>query len=254
MLASALGDVVAALGRVKPTIWILRSMASDTQDETSTVSLLAVFEAASFLGVTVGFVTEKQLQNGSFVPNNEQNIVVVPNSTFVENATVAALEARTSTNSVVLASNTTAACLRFDPSGVVRPQSATRFLDNLTVFSVIPAPAMHAMLRTRLLPQLEKPPAWCVDATAPEAGPVFGVLCRFSTTPTMGLVGIVINLNAQPQSVAVMTHKTSTSTVVTASTVVTEAVELRNGAKVMLGKTGKLMRSGEVLVLQVMAN
>jgi hypothetical protein len=56
MLASALGEVVAALGRVRPTIWILRSLASDTQDETSTVSLLASFEAASFLGVAVGFV------------------------------------------------------------------------------------------------------------------------------------------------------------------------------------------------------
>ena len=46
-LASALGEVVAALGRVRPTVWILRSLASDTQDETSTVSLLASFEAAS---------------------------------------------------------------------------------------------------------------------------------------------------------------------------------------------------------------
>ena len=115
MLASALGEVVATLGRVKPTVWILRSMASDTQDETSTVSLLAVFEAASFLGVSAGFVTEQQLSNGT-VPNNTKNVVVVPNSTFVDNATVTALQQRAH-GSVVLATNTTAACLRFEPSG-----------------------------------------------------------------------------------------------------------------------------------------
>jgi hypothetical protein len=243
MLASALGEAVAALGRVKPTIWILRSMASNTQDETSTVSLLAVFEAASFLGVTVGFVTEQQLQNGT-VPNNRQNIVIVPNSTFVENATVAALQHRAS-GSVVLASNTTTACLRFEPSGVMRPHQPA-FLHNLTVFPVVPAPTMHTMLRAQLLPQLAKPLAWCVDAAAPGAGPVFGVLCRFAMTPKIGLVGIVINMNARPQAVGVMTVARGKG-----ETALAAAVELRSGAKVALGKAGKLMRSGEVLVLQI---
>jgi hypothetical protein len=246
MLASALGEVVATLGRVKPTLWILRSMASDTQDETSTVSLLAVFEAASFLGVTVGFVTEQQLQNGG-VPNNEQNIVVVPNSTFVEDGTVEALQHRTS-GTVVLASNTTSACLRFEPSGVMRPHQPV-FLQNLTVFPVVPAPAMHALLRTQLLPRLVKPPAWCVDAAAPEAGPVFGVLCRFAVAPKMGLVGIVINMNARPQVVGVMTVPRGGG-----ETAITAAVELRSGAKIALGKSGKLLRSGEVMVLQIAPN
>jgi len=242
MLASALGDVVAALGRVTPTLWILRSMASDTQDETSTVSLLAVFEAASFLGVTVGFVTEKQLQNGSVVPNNERNIVIVPNSTYVENATVTALQDRVD-GSVVLASNTSAECLQFEPSGV--PRRAPAFLDDVAVFPVVPAPTMHSMFRTQLLPQLDKPPAWCADAAAPDAGPVFGVLCRFTSTPEMGLVGIVINMNARPLAVAVMTA---------ARGIAADAVELRSGATVALGKAGKVLKSGEVLVLQLVAN
>eukprot|EP01047_Picozoa_sp_COSAG01_P034467 COSAG01_NODE_2591_length_7409_cov_109.624077_5_plen_122_part_00 len=120
MLGSALGEVVAALGRVKPTIWILRSLASDTQDETSTVSLLASFEAASFLGVSVGFVTEQQLQNATVSDHEQPEVVIVPNSTFVEDATVAALQRRPS-EGVALVTNTTAACLGFEPSGVVRP-------------------------------------------------------------------------------------------------------------------------------------
>ena len=125
MLGSALGEVVAALGRVKPTIWILRSLASDTQDETSTVSLLASFEAASFLGVSVGFMTEQQLQNATVSDHEQQQqqqpeVVLVPNSTFVEDATVAALQRRPR-GSVALVTNTTAACLGFEPSGVVRP-------------------------------------------------------------------------------------------------------------------------------------
>ena len=243
MLASSLGEVVAAIGRVKPVLWILRSMASDTQDETSTVSLLAVFEAASFLGVPIGFVTEKQLQDGT-VPNNEHNIIVVPNSTFVENATVTALQRRTS-GSVVLSSNTTAMCLRFTPSGVMRPSQELAFLHNLTTVRVVPAPIMHSMLRAYLLSKPTQPPAWCVDAAAPWEGPVFGVLCRFALAPKLGLVGVVINMNAQPLSVGVMMVRGGQNVAVT------HTLELRSGTKIKLDKSGKLMRSGEVLVLQI---
>ena len=76
--------------------------------------------------------------------------------------------------------------------------------------------------------------------------PVFGVLCRFAITPAMGLVGIVINLNAHPLAVGVIA-----STRGVAVGAVGAAVELRSGTKVALGKTGTLMRSGEVLVLQI---
>ena len=250
MLASALGGIVATLGRVKPTLWILRSMASDTQDETSTVSLLAAFEAASFLGVTVGFVTEQQLQNGGVAPRSGRNIVIVPNSTFVENATVTALQHRAAVTGagVVLVSNTTSACLRFEPSGVVRPRQPA-FVHNLTVFPVVPAPAMHAMLRAQLLPRLAIPPASYVDTAEPRAGPVFGVLCRFAMAPKTGLVGIVINMNAQPQAVGVMVALSGRG-----ETAAADAVELRSGSKVALGEGGKLLRSGEVLVLQIAGN
>ena len=243
MLASALGEVVAAIGRLRPVLWILRSMASDTQDETSTVSLLAVFEAASFLGVPIGFVTEKQLQDGT-VPNNEQNIVVIPNSTFVENATVTALQRRTR-DSVFLASNTTAMCLRFTPSGAMRPLQELAFLDNLTALRVVPAPVMHSVLRAHLLPQLARPPAWCVEAAAPGEGPVFGVLCRFALVPEVGLVGMIINMNAQPLEVGVAMVRDGK--VVAA----THALELRTGTQVQFSNSGNLMRSGEVLVLQI---
>ena len=257
MLASALGEIVAALGRVRPTVWILRSLASDTQDETSTVSLLASFEAGSFLGVTVGFVTEQQLQNGS-VPDTGQTVLVVPNSTFVEDATVAAL-LRWPSDRVVLATNTTASCLRFGPSGVARPQSVAlrRFLGNLTVFPVVPAPDMHALLVEQLLPRLAQPPAWCVAAAAPGAGPAFGVLCRFTMiedrTGRARLVGMVINLNAAPLAVAVMTRSANLRTTGAVGVVATEATELRSGATVSLGNAGVPMRGGQVLVLQLAA-
>ena len=92
MTASAVGDVVAALGRMEPSVRILRSMASNTQDETSTVALLAAFEAASFLSLPIGFVTERQL---AALPDASSDFVlIVPNSTFVEDSTVAKLLAR----------------------------------------------------------------------------------------------------------------------------------------------------------------
>ena len=65
----------------------------------------------------------------------------------------------------------------------MRPRSAglRRFLSNLTVFPVVPAPAMHALFRSQLLPQVAQPPAWCVEAASPSSGPAFGVLCRSTT-------------------------------------------------------------------------
>eukprot|EP01051_Picozoa_sp_SAG22_P013235 SAG22_NODE_1458_length_4379_cov_5.524766_4_plen_329_part_00 len=252
MLASALGEVVAALGRVRPTLWILRSLASDTQDETSTVSLLASFEAASFLGVTVGFVTEQQLQNGTAPADGQNVVIIVPNSTFVDDATVAALQLWPH-EAVVLASNTTSACLRYDPSGVERPQSTKlrHFLDNLTALPIVPAPAMHAMLRAQVLPRLAQPPAWCVAAASPAAGPAFAVLCRFTTIEDKAgrarLVGIVINLDARPLTVAVMMRSPQHSGGVAAA----KAVELRSGTTVALGNGGKLLQAGQVLVLEL---
>ena len=249
-LASALGHVVVALGRVRPTLWILRSLASDTQDETSTVALLASFEAASFLGVTVGFLTESQLQNGTTLEHSstQPQIILVPNSTFVQDETVAALQSRPR-GSVVLASNTTSACLRYEESGRERPQSAPlrHFLSNLTAIPVLPAPAMHALFRAQLLPRLETPPAWCVNASQPHDGPAFGVLCRFTLLENdeegqARLVGIVINLRAEPLTVGVMRRSGGPAT---------DAVELRSGMTVALGTAGTLLDAGHVLVLQL---
>ena len=86
-----------------------------------------------------------------------------------------------------------------------------------------------------------------MDAASPGAGPVFGVLCRFTSIEDkeggrQRLVGIVINLLARPVTVAVVRRGGAT---------VLSAVELRSGAKVSLGQTGVLLRSGRVLVLKV---
>ena len=98
------------------------------------------------------------------MPDDEQNVVIVPNSTFVEDATVAALRQRP-TGSVVLATNTTSACLRFEPSGAVRTQSAPlrHFLGNLSVRSDRAGPGYARA-------------AACRATTA--AGPAAGVVCR----------------------------------------------------------------------------
>ena len=110
MTASAIGDVVAGLGRMKPAVYLLRSFASDTQDETSTVALLAAFEAASFLGVAIGFLTERQLQAGDLI--SQHSVLIVPNATHVEDATVRALQ-KLPVGSVLLASNATHEFLRY---------------------------------------------------------------------------------------------------------------------------------------------
>jgi hypothetical protein len=158
----------------------------------------------------------------------------------------------------------------------VRPRSVglQRFLSNLTVLPVVPAPTMHAQLRSELLPRLAQPPAWCVAAAAPEAGPAFGVLCRFTTieqqqqgeeedeeeeeeeeekggggrAPPSRLVGMVINLNAGPLTVAVMTRSPQHTS---GGLAAVGATELRSGASVRLGQEGYTMRGGQVLVLQL---
>ena len=200
----------------------------------------------------------------------QEQVIIIPNSTFVPDTTVAALQRQPSA-SVVMATNTTSACLAFKPSGAVRPRSAglRHFLSNLTVFPVVPAPAMHALFRSQLLPRVAQPPAWCVAAASPSSGPAFGVLCRFTTIEeedavtgqgnseqqpaqhqhkrTSRLVGIVINLNAKPLAIAVMTRSRHHSDGLVAET----AIELRSGATVRLGSEGQWMQGGQVLVLQL---
>jgi len=201
MTASAVGNVVAALGRMEPSVRILRSMASNTQDETSTVALLAAFEAASFLSLPIGFVTERQL---AALPDASSDFVlIVPNSTFVEDTTVAKLLARPK-GSVVLATNTTSACLRWQPNGVPRADGRLKpFLAGLTALPIVPAPEMHAAMVEKVLPRVKQPVAWCVDPTAATRGPRFGVLCRFTTMAGGRTVGYVINMLAEPVAVGV---------------------------------------------------
>jgi hypothetical protein len=263
MVASAVGDIVAGLGRLRPTIWILRSMASDTQDETSTVALLAAFEAASFLGQPLGFLTERQLQAGKLDHPGGGNrstdgIVIVPNSTFVDDLTVAKLQQRPSA-ATILATNTSAACLRFSPSGVPRTQPALRkYVDSLDSVPILPAPQMQKLLRAQLLSRLPQPAAWCTDPAEPQAGPIFGVLCRFADLPVpedgtstaagrgSGTYGYVINMLAQRTTIGLRRRGDAPGGVA-----VMEGIDVRDGLSLTFAGGALELEPGAVLLVRI---
>ena len=173
----------------------------------------------------------------------------MPNSTFVQDATVSILQSYPR-SSVILASNTSDSCLRYNESGWPRSQSESlrRFLRSLVAVPIVPGPSMHKLLRSRLLSMLPKPPAWCVDVAEDGSEPAFGVLCRFTTmqdesTGSTKLVGLIINMRAEAVSVAVLRSIDGMAAMA--------AVELRTGVPLALGSAGKLLSAGQVLVLEL---
>ena len=65
--------------------------------------------------------------------------------------------------------------------------------------------------------------------------------------PSQRLVGMVINLNAEPLTVAVMIHSPQHRN----GLMVGMATELRSGATIRLGSGGHRMQGGQVMVLQL---
>ena len=62
-------------------------------------------------------------------------------------------------------------------------------------------------------------------------------------------------MNAQPLAVGVMmTSRGQGGKINVAAVAATDAIELRNGAKFALDKAGKMLQSGEVLVLKIVTN
>ena len=264
MAATAHGPCVAALGRVRPRIWILRSWPSFAANLNATSDLLGAFEPASFLGVTVGFLFEEQL---SVVGAGDA--VLVAGSTHADDATVDWLRHRAAvspgTVAVVANPNATAAGaqLLYTPSGVARAPAAVAFL------SAVPRIELHsargALAAMAAVPSIaalvSAMPAWCTDADQPFGAPAFGVLCKFAVHAGR-TCGLAINLRREPAAVAVQTPATAALARrarvggggggVHAATATVTAINVLTGVRqvVQSGHTLRL-QSSEVLLLDL---
>ena len=92
MTATVHGGTVAAVGRLAPRVWLLRSWSSLALNSDSFDALLGTFEAASFLGLPVGILIEDPARLAAL--DGSDDVVLVPGSTHAEEATVTWLRAR----------------------------------------------------------------------------------------------------------------------------------------------------------------
>ena len=231
MAATVNGGTVAAVGRLAPRVWLLRSWSSLALNSDSYDALLGTFEAASFLGLPVGMLFEEPARLAALDGSND--VVLVPGSTHAEEATVGWLRARAAARpgSVVLTYSSKAPSagpgaqyLGYSPAGVARPAADVAFVSRLPAVNITSAADALAVLAhldavAALLPTA---PARCTPPEDPWGGPAFGVLCRFALSE--GHVrGLVINLNAKPVRIAVVSavHDREPAAV----------TELRSGAK-----------------------
>ena len=206
MTATAHGPCVAALGRLRPRVWILRSWASFAANLNTTSDILGAFEPASFLGVTVGFLFEEQL--GAV---GKSDVVLVAGSSHAADGTVEWLRTRVAespgTVAVVVNPNATSAGaqLCYTSSGVVRPAAAVAFLAALPRVEL--RSARGALAEMAAIPAVaaltSAMPARCTDAGPTIGAPAFGVLCKFVVHGGRTL-GLAINLRAATADVAVL--------------------------------------------------
>jgi hypothetical protein len=248
--ASAHGMVVAALGRVPPCLWLLHSMSSFNLDSNSTNALLAVFEAASFSGVAVGFLFE-----GSLDAVDSANVVVIPGTTHARDETVVWLRhrSRTSPGTVVVVGGGVA-ILRYTPSGVPRSSDDTAFLATLptVVLDTVPSAARHLAALPAVIALRAKSPGHCRDASeGANSPPPFGVLCNFAIVNGQ-VCALVINLNAEDTAVAVTATTTTAhgNGVGSPPAYPTRATELRTGRVISsIDATLLQLAPGEVQLL-----
>ncbi len=90
-----LAPQVTALQRVRPQILVFWSLASIVQGNSHDSAVCEAYEALSFLGVPLGFVTERQLARDAAgetpLPLRSAKVIVVPQATHVPDASLAAL-------------------------------------------------------------------------------------------------------------------------------------------------------------------
>eukprot|EP00729_Bicosta_minor_P006089 gene6089-9228_t len=208
MTATAHGTCVAALGRVRPRVWILRSWPSFAANLNATADLLGAFEPASFLGVGVGFLFEEQLGAGAAAVS-EGDVVLVAGSTHAADGTVDWLRRRaiSSPGTVAVVTNPNAtsagAQLLYSPSGVVMHHNA--FL--LTLPRVELHSARGALAGMAAVPGIaalaSAVPARCAEAGHPAGAPAFGILCKFAVFEGRTR-GLAINLGVAAAEVAIV--------------------------------------------------
>lgn len=254
MGATAHSGCVAAIGRVRPRVWLLRSWGSFAISVNTTSDLLGAFEPASFLGPTVGFLFEEQLE-----VVGSGDVVLVAGSTHVADTTVDWLRSRVSampgTVAAVVNPNATAAGaqLMYTSSGVPRAPAAIAFLSNVprielssargTLAQMAAMPAMAAIVKTL--------PARCADADVDVntnvfgSASAFGVLCKFAVHDGRTR-GLAVNLLATVANVIVQAGDAGSSTgIFTAINVLTGVQQvLRSGRTLSL-------QSSEVVLLDL---
>jgi hypothetical protein len=205
MTATAHGTVVAAVGRLPPRIWLLRSWSSFALNENATRVLLSSFEVASFAGVPAGFVVE-----GHFDGIGDSDVVIVPGTTHSRDSTVAWLGSRAASRpgTVVVTTDATAstdAVLLYTPHGTERPSQGRAFVAGLPklVLDTAQAAAARLFAMPAIAALIVDTPARCATSNGTVDAPPFGVLCRFARVAGR-VQGLVINLNSESCSVSLV--------------------------------------------------
>lgn len=215
LMANAVSDKITQLATMSPRIWILISMATQTQDLWSRQTFLASFEALTFMGVQIGFVDERKLYT---LETTSKNWLIVPETSHVTNNTLKFVKKYfNQTGKVLLIANMTRGklrTLRYLPTGRQRISSAVRFVNDL--------PRVELGQVSVMLQQIEKTiklqrDILCIDkkniqnisniSNISDFTAAFGVLCRYSLNDSK-IVLIIINLRSSVASIGFISSKT----------------------------------------------
>eukprot|EP01043_Picozoa_sp_COSAG02_P031368 COSAG02_NODE_2044_length_10022_cov_81.942558_2_plen_966_part_00 len=160
----------------------------DTGPDSYLTTTMRVFEAANFLSVPLGFVTERQLQRGQ---QADCKLLLLPSVGYIENRTLTALaqlEARATGTVRLLGAGMAGAGMQLDPRGRPHDADALHFVSGLHPMVLVSGNETAQELHKRLdaaLPFTDKPSA-AIDtgASATDGAVVSRVLGCFQPGST----------------------------------------------------------------------
>lgn len=147
-------------------VLILYSEAAATQDTVFLCTEIVAYEAAAFLGVSIGFITDTTLSKpggcaaftsaASAAALEHGQAILVPSTSFISDATFDCLQTVASTTSVnmVIIGNETSAngtSLRYNERGVARATAAMAWVDQLPHLAPSTGPDMFRQLEQALI-------------------------------------------------------------------------------------------------------
>ena len=194
-----LAHEVTAIQKLQPEVIVLWSLASIVQGDTHYNELRAAYEALSFLGVPLGFVTERQLARYAAgrdvpLPLRTAKVIVAPGATHVPDSVVSALERFADSGGVVVRLGK---CFEFD-------EYRRKRADVPTIGESLELPAENRDLlrafETRLPGWRVTRPVQVVDASGQTA---WGVELRAARGPR-GWVANLCNHLREPRTVRLL--------------------------------------------------